>query len=305
MMGRIFISVDGGGTKTEFCVYSEADDKYETFIYQGSNYKNLDEREDKLDLCQQFSDLMIKTGMSPSDITGIVFGISGIDSEKDLQYYRALVDKTGLDRDRVILCNDCFYTLRGLVEGDGIAIVAGTGGIAYGICDGVEYRTAGWGMPYSDMGCGTWIGGELAREAIMRLDEEAGADDPVIRVVSRYRKEGEELQWTLNAMDVPTVASLARAALELAEQGEPACREIVTESAFYYAGYIAAILKKMRFSGSVMKIVYAGGITKNAYWRSVFEPAAQRRAGRVRLEFILPAETAARNGINYIMREKG
>jgi len=302
-MERIFISVDGGGTKTKFCVYYESEDRYDIFDYSGSNYKNVDEREGRMDLSEQFTDLMKKIGIKPEDVTGIVFGISGIDSDKDLEYYWSLVDKTGLKREQVILCNDCLYTLRGLVDGDGIAIVVGTGGIAYGICNGKEYRTAGWGMPYSDMGCGTWIGGEVAREAILRLDAGAGDDDPIVKLVSTYRKEGEELQWTLNAMDVPTVATLARGALELAEAGEPSCREIITKSAYHMAGYVETTLKKMNYAGSEMKIVYAGGVTQNAYWRSTFEPVAQKMAGSVKLEFILPVESAARNGINYIMRE--
>ena len=100
--------------------------------------------------------------------------------------------------EKLILCNDCEYTLRGLVDGDGIAVVCGTGAITYGISRGESFRTAGWGMPYSDLGSGTWIGGEAAKEAIQRLDEGADENDPVIKLFTRFKQDDAPLTWSSN-----------------------------------------------------------------------------------------------------------
>lgn len=302
--GKIFISVDGGGTKTEFCIFNSVTGEYSSAFYSGSNYKNDDNREGKMDIAAQFMKTLKDENITFDDIGGVVFGLSGVDSEKDLEYYRGLIFGTGIDPERVIICNDCEYTLRGLVDGDGIAVVCGTGGIAYGICEGRHYRTAGWGMPYSDLGCGTWIGGEIIKEAIQRLDEGLGDDDPVIGIVKRFRTDDAPLQWTLNELDVPTVASAAFDAIKLAEAGDATCQEIVLEAAFHIAGYIRTTFTKMDFKGDTLKIVYAGGVNKSPYFRGLLEPIVQKMLGRTKIEWIVPTETAARSGINYIMREK-
>lgn len=304
MSKNIFISVDGGGTKTEFCLFDPETNEYSSVFYDGSNYKNTDDRKGKMDIGSQFLRTLKEFELSLDDIAGVVFGLSGVDSDKDLEYYRDIIRKTDLSEDKMILCNDCEYTLRGLVDGDGMAVVCGTGAITYGICNGKSYRTAGWGMPYSDLGSGTWIGAEAIKEAIQRLDEGAADDDPVIGIVSRFKQDNIPLQWTINALDVPTTASIAKDVLGLAEAGDAACQEIVLEAAFHIAGYIRTTFTKMNYTGDTLKIVYAGGVNKSPYFRSILEPVAQKMLGSTRIEWIVPTETAAKSGINYIMREK-
>lgn len=304
MSKNIFISVDGGGTKTEFCLFDPETNEYSSVFYDGSNYKNTDDRKGKMDIGSQFLRTLKEFELSLDDIAGVVFGLSGVDSDKDLEYYRDVIRKTDLSEDKMILCNDCEYTLRGLVDGDGMAVVCGTGAITYGICNGKSYRTAGWGMPYSDLGSGTWIGAEAIKEAIQRLDEGAADDDPIIGIVSRFKQDNIPLQWTINALDVPTTASIAKDVLGLAEAGDAACQEIVLEAAFHIAGYIRTTFTKMDYTGDTLKIVYAGGVNKSPYFRSILEPVAQKMLGSTRIEWIVPTETAAKSGINYIMREK-
>ncbi len=300
---RIFISVDGGGTKTEFCIYDTVSGEYSSAFYSGSNYKNDDDREGKMNIAQQFIKVLEDKDIVLKDVAGVVFGLSGVDSEKDLEYYQRLIFATGIEKDKVIICNDCEYTLRGLVEGDGMAVVCGTGAITYGISNGQSYRTAGWGMPYSDMGSGTWIGGEIIREAILRLDEGSGADDPVIGLVEKFRTEDAPLQWTLNELDVPTAASIAFDAIRLAQEGDATCQEIILEAAYHIAGYIRTTFVKMKLRGDILRIVYAGGVNKSEYFRGILEPIVQKMLGNIKIEWTLPSESAARSGINYIMRE--
>lgn len=303
MKNKIYISVDGGGTKTEFCIYDTVSGEYSSAFYSGSNYKNDDDRKEKMDIAQQFLMTLKDNDIAIQDIAGVVFGLSGVDSEKDLEYYQKLIFATGIEKDKAIICNDCEYTLRGLVDGDGMAVVCGTGAITYGISKGQSYRTAGWGMPYSDMGSGTWIGGEIIREAIQRLDEGKGTDDPVIGLVERFRTHDAPLQWTLNELDVPTTASIAFDAIRLAQTGDATCQEIILEAAFHVAGYIRTTFEKMKFAGDVLRIVYAGGVNKSGYFRGILEPIVQKMLGSVRIEWILPEQSAARNGIDYIIHE--
>ena len=302
-MSRIFISVDGGGTKTEFCVFYEETGEYKTVKYTGSNYKYFDDPDKVPTIADQFLELVEELNIDKADIAGIVFGLSGVDSEKDLEYYWELLSDIGVDRDKIILCNDCEFALRGNTEGDGIAALSGTGSITYGICGDKKVRTAGWGPEHSDLGSGTWIGAEVIKEAIQRLDEEYPEDDPIIQLVMRFRNESEPLQQTINALDIPSTASIAKDAIELAQQGEPTCQDIVTEAAFNIAGYIRTTFKKMDFHGDELPIVYVGSVANNPYFRSLLEPFTSKLLG-IKIRWIVPSETFARAGISYIRREK-
>lgn len=302
-MAKIYVSVDGGGTKTEFCIYDVDADKYFSDIYSGSNYKyEVGEEEIKNSLNLQCIEAITKHGYSVSDVVGAVFGMSGIDSEKDLEYYTEIVKKIGIPMDRVIICNDCEYGLRGNTEKDGMAVLVGTGSIVYGISEGKVCRVAGWGPPYSDLGSGTWMGSEVIKEAILRLDEGADESDPIVELVKDFKEDGVPLQWTLSLLDIPSAAKPAKAMLELAQEGNPTCQEIVLEAAYHVAGYVQTAFKKMNYKGSELDMVYIGGVTKNLYFRRVFEPIAQKLLG-IKLNWILPEDTAARSGINYVMRE--
>ncbi|HKW69023.1 MAG TPA: BadF/BadG/BcrA/BcrD ATPase family protein [Candidatus Dormibacteraeota bacterium] len=58
----------------------------------------------------------------------------------------------------------------------GIALIAGTGTVAYGrAADGREARRGGWGWILGDEGGGTWITREAAREVMARAE----AGDPL------------------------------------------------------------------------------------------------------------------------------
>lgn len=303
-MAKIYMSVDGGGTKTEFGIFNAETEEYTSVKFSGSNYKYFDSAAETVDVADQFNAVIKEQNINRDDIAGVVFGLSGIDSEKDMELYRNVLKKTGIDEDRIILCNDCEYALRGNTEGDGIAALCGTGAITYGICGNRAVRTAGWGPEHSDLGSGTWIGSEAIKEAIQRLDEEMGEDDPIIGLMLRFKNDEEPLQQTINALDIPSAASIAKDVLELAQKGEPTCKDIVTEAAYNLAGYIRTTFNKMKFEGDELAIVYVGGVTNNEYFRMLLEPITQRMLG-VKIKWILPTETPARAGINYIMREKG
>jgi glucosamine kinase len=53
---------------------------------------------------------------------------------------------------------------------DGGVIVAGTGAVAWALLNGKTYRFGGWGLPISDEGSGSWVGGEALRRVLWAHD---------------------------------------------------------------------------------------------------------------------------------------
>lgn len=301
-MGRYYISVDGGGTKTEFAILDLDTDEIRTVIDKGSNYKYANGTNHTRNISDITRDILAKENIRIDEIVKIVYGLSGLDSEKDRKYLHSVITGGGIPDDKLILMNDCEFGLRGIVEDAGICVVTGTGGITYAVNKDLVVREAGWGPPYSDLGSGTWIGAEFIKEAILRLDD--GAEDDITAVVRHFENTEEPLQQTLNAFDVPSTASLARECIRLAADGNDTCQWIVNEAADHISAYIARVFKRMNYSGDELTIVCVGGIYNSPYWRSVLEPMTEAILP-CSILWVRPEESAAHNGLKYLKRVVG
>ena len=301
-MSRYYVSVDGGGTKTEFAILNLDTDEIKTVIDKGSNYKYANGTSHTRDISDITRDVLANEGIAIEEIVKIVYGLSGLDSEKDRKYLHEVITKGGIPDDKLILMNDCEFGLRGIVDETGICVVTGTGGITYAINKDIVVREAGWGPPYSDLGSGTWIGAEFIKEAILRLDD--GVEDEITEVVRHFQNSEEPLQQTLNAFDIPSTASLARDCIGLAANGNETCQWIVNEAAGHIATYIARVFKRMQYEGDELTIVCVGGIYNSPYWREILAQMTQSLLP-CKLVWVRPEESAARTGIDYLKRVVG
>ena len=84
-----------------------------------------------------------------------------------------------LPESRVCVVHDSRLVLAAAGLDAGIALIAGTGSVAYGRApDGREVQVGGWGWMLGDEGSGVWITREAARLVLARMD--AGADRGVL-----------------------------------------------------------------------------------------------------------------------------
>lgn len=155
---RVFLGVDGGGSKTEFlCI-----DGSGTVIarqVEGTTYHlqvGLDGAVQALRA--GIAGICAQVGIGPSDLTYAFFGLPafGEDSIVDPQLEQHCARLLGHDRFR---CgNDMICGWAGSLGcEDGINIVAGTGSIGYGERKGRAARAGGWGEIFSDEGSAYWI----------------------------------------------------------------------------------------------------------------------------------------------------
>ena len=139
----------------------------------------------------------------------------------------------------------------------GIALIAGTGSVAYGRTpDGRESQRGGWGWMVGDDGGGVWITRKAAREVMRRADsgepagplgeamfEATGARDGR-ELVSRLHAMREPMQWAALASTVFATADsdrdssdiVARAAHELASLVREVQRDLALEAPVVLAG---------------------------------------------------------------------
>ena len=142
----------------------------------------------------------------------------------------------------------------------GIALIAGTGSVAYGRdADGREVRAGGWGWMLGDEGGGAWVVREAVRELLRRRD----AGEPTGAL-------GEAMLAATGASDVLDLAGRlqgdhlaghwAAHAHVVLGSSDPAAAEIREHAAEALVNLVAQVRARLSITGPV---VMAGGLLQN------------------------------------------
>jgi N-acetylglucosamine kinase-like BadF-type ATPase len=182
---------------------------------------------------------------------------------------------------RVLVVHDARLVLAAAGFDSGIALISGTGSVAFGRdAAGREARVGGWGWMLGDEGSGVWIAREGARELMRRLDagEPAGAmGDAFLSAVSA--RDLAALTGRLHALREPGAwAELAGAVFEAAVD-DAGARDVIARAAAALARLVEQIQTRLSLRGPT---VLAGGLLLH---QSRLEAELKERIGdAVRLE---------------------
>lgn len=165
---------------------------------------------------------------------------------------------------RVLVVDDALIALRAAIEqGDGLAVIAGTGSIAYANVDGKAYRAGGHGFLLGDEGSGAAIGAAAVRLLLKVYDGRAPRDGFIEAVESVL--DVESIDETIEAIygdadPVRKLASLAPSVLACASDGERSATKIVQGAALELADLLKAVARSARVGDREMPVVLSGGL---------------------------------------------
>ena len=162
---------------------------------------------------------------------------------------------------RTCIVHDSQLVLAAAGREEGIALIAGTGTVAYArSAGGREERRGGWGWMVGDEGGGVWITREAARLVMTRADSGAGigvlgaallagcgAAAPE-RMLAYLHERGEAGEW----------ASLASTVFDTADD-DPGARDIIKRA----ASELARLVLPLRELCPDGPVVLAGGLILN------------------------------------------
>lgn len=261
------IGVDGGGTSTEFALFSSKGKVLKTFKLPGSNSTTIGIEEALTILCHGI-DLCIAEGHK---IKGIFIGIAGNNYDALL---RPLKDRypnidIKVDSDGV----SALYS----AEGD-VALICGTGSILIKK-DKDGFKTiGGWGNRYGDPGSAYNFGREAVRVAL--LYEDGGETSPYIYSMLKQRL-GITTTFLEEAPNV-AVANIARQAnviFDAYKAGDKVAIEIF-EDQWQQLGKLIDVACK---NGG--RIVACGGVMEN--FSDIIMPVLKKYV-KDNVEFVLP-----------------
>jgi len=163
---------------------------------------------------------------------------------------------------KVLVVHDTRLILAAAGADSGIALIAGTGSVAYGRdAKGEEARAGGWGWMLGDEGGGAWVVREAVRVLMLRRDagEPMGALGDALFAATNTRDalelagklQGDHLagHWAAHAHVVFDVIDRDRAAVEIADRAADALAALVEQ-----------VRSRLEVTGPV---VMAGGLLRN------------------------------------------
>jgi N-acetylglucosamine kinase-like BadF-type ATPase len=196
-------------------------------------------------------------------VAAACFGIGGVDRAEERARFKAWGEQNVAAKCSVM--NDGEIVIAaGSSDGWGIALIAGTGSIAWGKTRaGKIARAGGWGYLLGDEGSGF----DLAREAVRAATQAAdgrGTEKRLLAAILEHWKlnDPHELiaQVYRSGFKPADIAELAPLVIRLAEEGDAAARTLVDQAALALANTVAAVARTLEFKETEIPLALTGGL---------------------------------------------
>ena len=252
MEKRLFLCVDGGGTKTEALLLDTFGSALGRGIASGSNALSVGKNQA---ICAVMTAVDAALGQMPvTNICALHLFIPGFSACLPLPY----PVQTYLHSDSV---NAYFGAL---AKPDGIALLAGTGSFAVSFDNnGQETSVGGWGALLGDEGSGYDIGKRAVMHALSVRDEGKTPTTLGQRVLLHYGAESDKMLLRAiyqDGCDRSKMAALCPVVSELAHRGDQDARLILSQAA--EALCALAVRLKTRLQLHTAPVTLLGGVSK-------------------------------------------
>lgn len=262
---RYFLGIDGGGTKTAFCITDETGFVLAEHTDVGTSYRHrgFDAVCETLEL--GVNTVLEKAKLTLELLTGICFGAPcyGESRADDAILLRLVTDLFAPLPVRIV--NDVVVGYAGaLALKSGVHIVAGTGAIAFGRDpSGATARAGGWDEFFSDEGSCYWLGKKamalFAKQSDGRLPR-----GPLYDVMREHFELEEDIDFVTAALELAkereSVAKLQLLLLKAAELKDSAAEHAYEEAAQELAQLVTGIRASLRFATNPLPVSYSGGL---------------------------------------------
>jgi N-acetylglucosamine kinase-like BadF-type ATPase len=264
-MPRFVLGVDGGGSKSTALI--AAADAIDVVLGRGmaggSNYQTIGADAMFAALSTAIDAACAEAGINRSLIDAVCLGLAGADRAAD----RALLRDWAagiFPAARVRIVNDAMLLLSaGNADGWGLALISGTGSIAYGRApDGATGRAGGWGSIFGDEGSGYAIGVAALRAVTHAADGRGSATELTAAVLAHWSLPDASALinrvYRHNASRAE-IAALARLVDAAAQHGDVIADDIMRTAASELATAAAAVVRALNLRGPI-PCSLAGGV---------------------------------------------
>lgn len=261
MSTAYFAGVDGGGTKTAIVLVDENGTELVRKTTTTSNSAVIGHAKAIEVLVDLISSTAADAGVS-LPLTGLWCGLSGSDRPEDHVQLEPPLAKLA---DALTLTNDAELAMGALPNRVGVAMVSGTGSIAFGRnAAGQRHRASGWGHVFGDYGSGY----DVARKGLYHYSAFVDGYGPATSLLERFTEHYklEDPYSIINRIYDPNttkgaIAKLSRIVVAEAAAGDEVSAQILREVAHDLATYVDAVARKLELGPSLDLAMVGGMLT--------------------------------------------
>ena len=264
------LGIEGGGTKTDWLLLSEGEAVSRGQL-PGSNLRLTSDET----LAHLFAAL-------PQDVSHVGVFLAGCATEEDRKRLRGLAG-AAWPKARIVVGSDRDSGMAtAFGEGDGIAVIAGTGAAVHGRRDGRIEKAGGWGHVLGDRGGGY----DLARQGLRLVLSNYDLDQKITPAAERILRDlalntlADLAGWAMQA-DKMSIARLAPAIFAAAKTGEREMLETITAGATILAQFTRAVAQRLEWETPRVKLI-GGMFVHHPEYASLF---------KYRLSVLVPGAT--------------
>ena len=246
--GKRVLGVDGGGTKTDWALFSGDGSLLRDGRLPAGNLRLTSDET----LARMFHAL-------PAEATHVGVFLAGCASEADQARLRRIVQSRWPKAQAAVGSDRASGFATAFAEGDGIAVIAGTGSAVTGRRGERTEKAGGWGQLLGDRGGGYNLAVQALRRVLSDYDIDQRVDtlgQSILRMLCLNRLE-DLVAWASNA-DKMSVAMLAPAVFEAAQNGHKEMRSAIQSAAQMLAAFTAAVAKRLELKAPEVKLT--GGL---------------------------------------------
>ena len=257
---RHVAGIDAGGSKTRGLLADETGKVVADAQVGGANLRIHGELEVEKVLHSLLERLASEARAMPD---ALALGIAGADRPDDEAVLRGILSRIGFGR-RVVVSNDARIAfVAGSRSQVGLALVCGTGSIAWGRnVRGEVARAGGWGWHVGDEGSGFWIGERAIRQVLRAHDGREGPTSLGERLREHFHLDRiERIVHAVYDREYPRseVAAFALRVEEEARAGDSVAREILAAAADELELAARTVVARLGLSGGAYDVVLSGG----------------------------------------------
>ncbi len=249
-----YLGIDGGGTKTSLVLADESLSVLQNIKTDGCN---------PIDIGIDAATKILREGINkiardiPKNQISLFAGIAGGTSSNHKEVLNSFFGEFGFkayengsDAQNIIAA--------GLGDRDGVAMIMGTGIVAFSQKDGVKKRFSGWGYLFDDGGSAYNIG----RDGLAAYFEGLSGMAPSTAMTQYFHKENSCPQAFLSELyegGKKKIASYAKVVYDAARQEDRMAIDILNRNMKFAAGVLETAAASL--PGDRIPIVLAGGLT--------------------------------------------
>lgn len=286
----LLLGIDSGGSKTRVILADAEGREIGSGAAGASNYQYVGEERALQAMNEAIGQAFAQAGLErrPVDFAG--FGFGGADTPQEIAKMSGWAAQHRWARSFVVINDGMLPIYAACPDGEGVGIVAGTGTIVWAATRaGRVTRASGWGYLMGDEGGGYWLGHETLRH-IARAEDGRGPHTALMaRVLEHWQlpdMHGLILRMYSRRWEPSEIAPLARVLLTCAEAGDAVALSIARAGADELALSAATGMRGVGLKPP-LALAYTGSLlVRNAFYRSLFAEAVERRIGQADLRAV-------------------